>query len=95
MYFSIRHLLLSYELYRILCKIHQQSYRCPDVAETNQEKIVEAGGLTSLLRLLGSSQDETIKRVAAGAIANLAMNGKVVNPLHSHEYFYKNLNIIT
>ncbi|XWS49832.1 hypothetical protein CRYUN_Cryun12cG0036800 [Craigia yunnanensis] len=42
--------------------------------ETNQQKIVEAGGLTSLLMLLGSSVDETIHRVAAGAIANLAMN---------------------
>ncbi|KNA12275.1 hypothetical protein SOVF_127470 [Spinacia oleracea] len=42
--------------------------------ETNQEKIVEAGGLTSLLNLLRSSEDETIHRVAAGAIANLAMN---------------------
>lgn len=41
---------------------------------TNQEKIVEAGGLTSLLMLLRSSEDETIHRVAAGAIANLAMN---------------------
>ncbi|CAN6202668.1 unnamed protein product [Urochloa humidicola] len=42
--------------------------------EANQEKIVEAGGLTSLLVLLRSSEDETIRRVAAGAIANLAMN---------------------
>ncbi|XVF13267.1 hypothetical protein REPUB_Repub08aG0193900 [Reevesia pubescens] len=42
--------------------------------ETNQQKIVEAGGLTALLMLLGSSEDETIHRVAAGAIANLAMN---------------------
>lgn len=42
--------------------------------ETNQEKIVEAGGLTSLLMLLRCSEDETIHRVAAGAIANLAMN---------------------
>lgn len=45
--------------------------------ETNQQKIVQAGGLTSLLILLGSSEDETIHRVAAGAIANLAMNGNV------------------
>lgn len=37
---------------------------------------MEAGGLTSLLTLLKSSGDETIHRVAAGAIANLAMNGK-------------------
>ncbi|XP_011654782.1 kinesin-like protein KIN-UA isoform X2 [Cucumis sativus] len=42
--------------------------------ETNQQKIVEAGGLTSLLMLLRSTEDETIHRVAAGAIANLAMN---------------------
>ncbi|XP_057976992.1 kinesin-like protein KIN-UA isoform X2 [Malania oleifera] len=42
--------------------------------ETNQEKIVEAGGLTSLLMLLRSAEDEHIQRVAAGAIANLAMN---------------------
>nr|GMC82757.1 armadillo repeat-containing kinesin-like protein 2 [Ipomoea batatas] len=42
--------------------------------EANQEKIVEAGGLSSLLILLRSSEDETIRRIAAGAIANLAMN---------------------
>ncbi|KAB2622449.1 Armadillo repeat-containing kinesin-like protein 2 [Pyrus ussuriensis x Pyrus communis] len=36
--------------------------------------IVEAGGLTSLLMLLRSFEDETVRRVAAGAIANLAMN---------------------
>ncbi|XP_047333625.1 kinesin-like protein KIN-UB [Impatiens glandulifera] len=42
--------------------------------EHNQEKIVEAGGLTSLLMLLRSTEDETVRRVAAGAIANLAMN---------------------
>ncbi|CAH9093372.1 unnamed protein product [Cuscuta epithymum] len=42
--------------------------------EANQEKIVEAGGLTSLLMLLRKSEDETIRRIAAGAIANLAMN---------------------
>ncbi|KAG5039729.1 hypothetical protein JHK82_011877 [Glycine max] len=42
--------------------------------ETNQKKIVEAGGLTSLLTLLKNSQDETTQRVAASAIANLAMN---------------------
>ncbi|KAF9612356.1 hypothetical protein IFM89_039074 [Coptis chinensis] len=45
-------------------------------AEANQEKIVEVGGLTSLLLLLKSSEDEMIRRVAAGAIANLAMNGE-------------------
>ncbi|CAL5381597.1 unnamed protein product [Camellia sinensis] len=43
-------------------------------AETNQERIVEAGGLTSLLMLLRRLEDETVRRVAAGAIANLAMN---------------------
>lgn len=43
--------------------------------EANQQQIVEAGGLTSLLMLLRSTEDETIHRVAAGAIANLAMNG--------------------
>ncbi|KAL2233989.1 kinesin-like protein KIN-UB isoform X1 [Sesamum indicum] len=42
--------------------------------EANQEKIVEAGGLTSLLMLLRRYEDETIRRIAAGAIANLAMN---------------------
>ncbi|XP_071717097.1 kinesin-like protein KIN-UA [Rutidosis leptorrhynchoides] len=43
--------------------------------DTNQERIVEAGGLSSLLELLKSrSFDETICRIAAGAIANLAMN---------------------
>ncbi|XP_057807424.1 kinesin-like protein KIN-UB [Salvia miltiorrhiza] len=42
--------------------------------EGNQEKIVEAGGLTSLLMLLRTYEDETIRRIAAGAIANLAMN---------------------
>ena len=46
-----------------------------DFSEANQEKIVEAGGLGSLLNLLQSSEDETIRRVAAGAVANLAMNG--------------------
>lgn len=45
--------------------------------EGNQEKIVEAGGLTSLLMLLRTYEDETIRRIAAGAIANLAMNGIV------------------
>nr|XP_043626459.1 kinesin-like protein KIN-UB [Erigeron canadensis] len=43
--------------------------------DANQERIVEAGGLTSLLELLRSRNfDETICRIAAGAIANLAMN---------------------
>ncbi|PPS05266.1 hypothetical protein GOBAR_AA15412 [Gossypium barbadense] len=44
--------------------------------EANQERIVEAGGLTSLLMLLRSYEDETVRRVAAGAIANLAMNAE-------------------
>ncbi|XP_057979199.1 kinesin-like protein KIN-UC isoform X2 [Malania oleifera] len=42
--------------------------------DINQEKIVEEGGLDALLRLLQSSQNATILRVASGAIANLAMN---------------------
>ncbi|KAL8142174.1 hypothetical protein V2J09_015206 [Rumex salicifolius] len=42
--------------------------------EANQERIVQAGGLTSLLMLLRSYEDETVRRVAAGALANLAMN---------------------
>ncbi|KAK1558863.1 hypothetical protein Q3G72_007531 [Acer saccharum] len=42
--------------------------------EANQEKIVEAGGLSSLLMLLRTYEDEIVRRVAAGAIANLAMN---------------------
>ncbi|KAE8697537.1 Armadillo repeat-containing kinesin-like protein 2 [Hibiscus syriacus] len=36
----------------------------------------EASGLTSLLTLLRSYEDETVLRVAAGAIANLAMNAE-------------------
>ncbi|KAK9160591.1 hypothetical protein Syun_006932 [Stephania yunnanensis] len=43
-------------------------------AEAKQEKIVEAGGFTSLLMPLRGSEDEMIRRVAVGAIANLAMN---------------------
>ncbi|XP_074273162.1 kinesin-like protein KIN-UB [Silene latifolia] len=42
--------------------------------ETNQERIVAAGGLTSLLMLLRNYEDEIVRRVAAGAIANLAMS---------------------
>lgn len=60
-------------LYFLLRKA--QLYDCFKYAETNQQKIVEAGGLSSLLMLLRSTEDETIHRVAAGAIANLAMNG--------------------
>jgi Armadillo/beta-catenin-like repeat len=55
-------------------------------SETNQEKIVEAGGLTSLLTLLRSSEDETIRRVAAGAIANLAMNRMLPFKLNVDHY---------
>jgi kinesin family protein 5 len=47
---------------------------CNVIPEANQQQIVEAGGLTSLLMLLKNTEDETIHRVAAGAIANLAMN---------------------
>lgn len=49
-----------------------------NITESNQEKIVEAGGLGSLLNLLQCSEDETIRRVAAGAVANLAMNGQAI-----------------
>ncbi|KAK9103540.1 hypothetical protein Sjap_020794 [Stephania japonica] len=55
-------------------RIHAVKVVANLAAEANQEKIVEAGGLTSLLMLLRSSEDEMIRRVAAGAIANLAMN---------------------
>lgn len=54
--------------------------------EANQEKIVEAGGLTSLLTLLRSSEDETIRRVAAGALANLAMNRTFPSKLYIDYY---------
>ncbi|KAG6410101.1 hypothetical protein SASPL_128150 [Salvia splendens] len=40
----------------------------------NQERIVQEGGLDALLKLVKSSQNATILRVASGAIANLAMN---------------------
>lgn len=42
--------------------------------ESNQEKIVNGGGLDSLLMLLQTAQNATILRVASGAVANLAMN---------------------
>ncbi|KAL0557260.1 hypothetical protein IC582_005786 [Cucumis melo] len=42
--------------------------------DSNQEKIVDEGGLDALLMLLQSSRNMTILRVASGAIANLAMN---------------------
>lgn len=37
---------------------------------------MDEGGLDALLMLLQSSENTTILRVASGAIANLAMNGK-------------------
>lgn len=46
-------------------------------SDINQERIVEEGGLDALLMLLKSSHNTTILRVASGAIANLAMNGKL------------------
>ncbi|KAI4351365.1 hypothetical protein L6164_005737 [Bauhinia variegata] len=42
--------------------------------DVNQVRIVEEGGLDTLLTLLQSSKNTTILRVASGAIANLAMN---------------------
>lgn len=42
--------------------------------DSNQEKIVQEGGLDALLILLRTSQNTTLLRVASGAIANLAMN---------------------
>ena len=46
-------------------------------ADINQERIVEEGGLDALLSLLETSENTTIHRVTAGAVANLAMNGNV------------------
>ncbi|RCV46497.1 hypothetical protein SETIT_9G536800v2 [Setaria italica] len=43
--------------------------------DINQERIVEEGGLDALLSLLETSENTTIHRVTAGAVANLAMNG--------------------
>ena len=45
------------------------------IADVNQERIVEEGGLDALLSLLETSKNTTIHRVTAGAVANLAMNG--------------------
>jgi kinesin family protein 5 len=45
------------------------------IADVNQERIVEEGGLDALLSLLQTSENTTIHRVTAGAVANLAMNG--------------------
>ena len=45
------------------------------ISDINQERIVQEGGLDALLKLVESSQNTTILRVASGAIANLAMNG--------------------
>lgn len=49
------------------------------ISDSNQEKIVDEGGLDALLMLLQSSRNVTILRVASGAIANLAMNGNLEN----------------
>ncbi|RZR83671.1 hypothetical protein BHM03_00010347 [Ensete ventricosum] len=65
---------LEEEIAILKSQLLQLSLQADEVCKANQEKIVEAGGLTSLLMLLRSSEDETIRRVAAGAIANLAMN---------------------
>jgi hypothetical protein len=46
-------------------------------ADINQERIVEEGGLDALLSVLETSENTTIHRVTAGAVANLAMNGNV------------------
>lgn len=53
-----------------------------DYADANQETIVKEGGLDALLMLLESSKDVTVCRVAAGAIANLAMNGKLTTNMY-------------
>jgi hypothetical protein len=45
------------------------------IADINQERIVEEGGLDALLSLLETSENTTVHRVTAGAVANLAMNG--------------------
>lgn len=45
------------------------------ISDINQERIVQEGGLDALLKLVESSHNTTILRVASGAIANLAMNG--------------------
>ncbi|KAB2595519.1 armadillo repeat-containing kinesin-like protein 2 [Pyrus ussuriensis x Pyrus communis] len=55
-------------------RIHAVKVRRCISSEANQKRIVQAGGLTSLLMLLRSFEDETVQRVAAFAIANLAMN---------------------
>mmetsp|Transcript_27410 Transcript_27410/g.87833 ORF Transcript_27410/g.87833 Transcript_27410/m.87833 type:complete len:869 (-) Transcript_27410:75-2681(-) len=47
-------------------------------AETaHQMKIVEEGGLSSLLEIMHSCKDEPTRRIAAGAVANLGMNPEV------------------
>ena len=53
----------------MICACHVKS------RSQSEKKNVDSGGLTSLLMLLRSFEDETVRRVAAGAIANLAMNG--------------------
>lgn len=54
------------------------------ISDINQERIVQEGGLDALLKLLESSHNTTILRVASGAIANLAMNGTPHSIFHFH-----------
>nr|GMC86527.1 armadillo repeat-containing kinesin-like protein 2 [Ipomoea batatas] len=53
--------------------------------EANQEKIVEAGGLSSLLILLRSSEDETIRRIAAGAPNLRKVDLRMYSAYQGHE----------
>ena len=57
------------------------------ISDSNQEKIVDEGGLDALLMLLQSSRNMTILRVASGAIANLAMNGKPDDLVQCNAFF--------
>lgn len=50
--------------------------RCSSVAESYQDEIVEEGGLKALFELIKKSLDETTHRLAAGAVANLAVSGE-------------------
>ncbi|XP_048437161.1 kinesin-like protein KIN-UB [Pyrus x bretschneideri] len=52
-------------------KPYPKKKKCPPLTEANQKRIVEADGLSSLLMLLRSLEDKTVRRVAADAIANL------------------------
>lgn len=49
-----------------------------NISDIYQERIVKEGGLDALLSLLLTSQHTTILRVASGALANLAMNGRLI-----------------